>query len=520
MERGVFARAAVAALCALLAGVEPAAGQEADEAPPSLAALPVPRVSPVLPPGHWAARAAERAEAMGLAPGYLPPQRTATRAAVAAALAEARVAGRGASPEVRALTEGWLARFVEEFSEYVPREEERRGALRFLGGSFALGGEQLRGRLEPGTGLFDLRTDPVPIPDHARATFASAAGVELGEVLVIHAEVREGGEERVPRGELTARAGAFTAAYARRQVGYGSGRGGGVVIGGAATLTGVEVQTPRPLRLPGVLRHLGAVTGHTFVSRLREDRHVGDPWFWSAHVGLRPHPRLTVGINRAAVFGGDSVAPVTARRLAGMFAGLLSEDFENQAVSLDLRYRLPTEALLPVSVYLEWGSEDAAGAWWNVPGIVAGAHMPALPGVPDAGVGVEHTWFSGFGRKNPPWYLHSVHRGGWSADRVPLGHPLGGEGRETLVYGDLDAVQARLRLEGRAFLRHRSSAGYETFLQAGNIFAPTRVGNSRGGALRADVRVMERLDLRLHGFLDRGRGWTERVLRAEAAIFY
>ncbi|HEU4885686.1 MAG TPA: hypothetical protein VFT45_25855, partial [Longimicrobium sp.] len=74
--------------------------------------------SPLLPAGHWAVRAAERAKAMGLAPGWFPAQDAAPRGVVMDALEQAAEAGSQRSARVAALTQGWVDRFREEFPEY------------------------------------------------------------------------------------------------------------------------------------------------------------------------------------------------------------------------------------------------------------------------------------------------------------------------------------------------------------------------------------------------------------------
>jgi hypothetical protein len=176
---------------------------------------------------------------------------------------------------------------------------------------------------------------------------------------------------------------------------------------------------------------------------------------------------------------------------------------------VDGRLRLPTEDFLPLTLYLEWGAEDAAGAWWDVPGRVFGVSVPALPGLPEVEAGAEYARFSGFCCGNPPWYFHGEFLGNWVAEDVPLGHPLGGEGWEALAYLNADALDARLRLEARGFLRERSDAGLFTLQQAGNLFAPARTGRSWGGSLDAAWRVTPSLEARVRLFRDAGDGWSE-----------
>src|SRR5690606_18134300 len=121
-------------------------------------------------------------------------------------------------------------------------------------------------------------------------------------------------------------------------------------------------------------------------------RHEEEPYLWAGSVSYHPHSRVALGINRAAMFGGDQ--PVTARKVVDMLIGQLSGlGFENQVVSVEGRVALPSEAVLPLTAYLEWGAEDAAGAWWDVPGRVFGISAPSLPGSPATSLAIEYASF-------------------------------------------------------------------------------------------------------------------------------
>ena len=64
-----------------------------------------------LPPTHWAVRAAERLDNLGLVTDYLPAQRSVPISEVERVLSEA---AKSASPELRATAEGWLRQLHEE----------------------------------------------------------------------------------------------------------------------------------------------------------------------------------------------------------------------------------------------------------------------------------------------------------------------------------------------------------------------------------------------------------------------
>jgi hypothetical protein len=473
--------------------------------------------SPTLPQEHWAVRAAARAEALGLAPGYFPAQRSAPLAAVAAALREAAMRAPLERPAMGAVAAGWVRRLEEEFSGV--RAGERSP---LLGASAGVAGAELRGRLRPASGLFAARTDPVPLADVSEWGGTGMAAAALGPLALVAAATATDDGVYVPLWEVSGDAGPLSLGFGRQPVGYGPGRGGGVILSGQVPLVRGQIQTARPVHLPWVLRHLGPTTFHTSLTRLREPRQRGNPWFWTARMGVQPHPRVEVAVSRASIFGGDSIStPTNLENVAKMALGLLSLDFENQEVSADFRVRLPTERWLPATAYLEWGAEDAAGALRDVPGRVVGVLLPALPGVPGVSAGAEYAHFPVHCCGNPPWYFHAAHPGGWVYRDLPLGHPLGGEGHEASVYADAELWDARVRLSGRAFFRERSQEGFLTTPQrAGNLYSPTRAGGSRGGALDAALRLAPHAEGTVSLYRDAGDGWREQRLRVGLSYLF
>ncbi|HET6229136.1 MAG TPA: capsule assembly Wzi family protein [Longimicrobiaceae bacterium] len=485
-------------------------------------------VSPMLPPTHWAVAAAWRAEALGLVSGYLPAQRSVPRMVVARALREA--AYRAAShprPGLAEMTRGWYERFVEEFPEadVEPGDSsahpERLSPVRLLGGS--VGGRYVDhvGRVSPGKGLFGNRQGPADLPElsQVRATGTLAAALTRFAVVEADPSVGEGGAA-LDRWEATVGFRSVSLSVGRETMGYGPATSGGVVLTGA-TLPRVELQTTQPFRFPWLLRYLGPASGEVFVTRLEEPRHPGRPYFFGMRGAIQPHPRLDIGINRASVFGGDSIGtPVTFSTVGKMFLGILSADFENQVVSADVRYRAPTESVIPVTLYMEWGAEDASGAWWREPGRIFGLFVPAVPGVPQLALGVERTGFAKFCCGNPPWYLHLQQPGGWASGIHTLGHPLGGEGWEWMGYARAELMDARLRLGARAFTHERTAHGYDTPLRAGNQFAPEHEGRSSGLQLDAAMRVHRHAEASALYFRDQGHSWNERRFQAGLSLLF
>jgi hypothetical protein len=473
--------------------------------------------SPLLPPDHWAVRAAARAEALGLADNYLPAQRAVPRAVVLAVLEHAQ--GVAASrPGVSRLASGWLARFREEFPEY-GLDAAGDALLLPVNGRASLGFAHEAGRLSPAIGYFvGSRNDPRPVPGVSTPRLDVAVGTGDGRRAAAWALGRwdEQGVD-LARWEAVASAGPVALSVGKQPAAYGWGEGGGIVLS-ENVVPRVEAQTLRPVRLPSVLRHFGGVTLHTFVTRLGGERHPAEPWLWGARLSFQPHRRLTFAVNRASIFGGDSA--VTARRLAEMFVGVIrGSAFENQVLSLEGRWRLPTDAVLPATVYLEWGADDGAGALHEVPARVGGILFPALPGLPEVSAGAEYARFEAVCCGHGPWYFNSTHPGNFARGTRPLGHPLGGEGWEAAAYARGELMDARLRVHLRGFARDYWDESLAT-LGGGNLYSPLRDGGSLGFAAEAAYRVTPRTELRASTRRESGDGWSERAFDAAVSVFF
>lgn len=509
---------ALAGALLLLAAAAPVHAQEADSAAAFTAATP--RPAPALPQDHWAVHAASRAEALGLVDLYLPPQRSVSITVVGAALREAALRAPTEAPHLAGLTRGWRDRFTEEFSEW---DSPAAGRPALLDGDLRVGYRSHSGSVAPASRLFTSRIDPTPLPDVDTPVLASTLTGTAGSHLYASAEpvLRDDGLT-VPRWTVGAGLGGVTVSAGAFHVGFGPGRGGGIVLSGAEPHTGIELRTDEPFRLPGFLAALGPVSLDAFLSRMDEPRHPGHPFFWGMRGAIRPHPRLTVALNRASIFGGDSISGrMTPLTVAQMLVGMLSHDFENQVVAAEFRYRAPTESVLPVTLYLEWGADDAAGGWWDVPGRVFGAYVPALPGAPQLSLGGEYTLFAALCCGNPSWYTHGGQIGGWSGREHSLGHPLGGEGRELLLYGGADLVESRLRIDGRAFVRDRGTRGYDVeWHRAGNQFVPHRAGRATGLGIGLFWRAAPRVETRITATREAGRSWREQGLSANVSWLF
>ncbi|HEX6938337.1 MAG TPA: capsule assembly Wzi family protein [Longimicrobiales bacterium] len=501
MARARGARRAVglACLAALLAGAAELRAQAARFA------------SPHLSPDHWAVAAAGRLGALGLAPeGFGWGERSLTRREIALVFRAAAARAADEAPRYAALARGYLDRFTEEFGPTVDAlaMADPRG-LRRSGGALEAGFDRSDGVVLGGIG-YDNGTDwtgPLPAGDVATALAGASLGAAVFPhlALALDTEYRSGGG-RLRDAQLSVAWRGVALWAGRRRVGFGPGRGGGIVLSGANAMDGAGIHLVDPITLPGWFDALGPVRLQGAITRIRNGDRIRDPWLWVARLGIAPHPRLHVGVSRAVMFGGEGNAPWTLRNLVyaliGKHAGAMGE-FDNQVLAVDVHFRPPLDAL-PCVLYLEWGMDDSAGAVKDVPGTVAGVFLPALPAVPAVSLRVERTEFAGSCCGNTIWYRNWAFRGGWTDAGHPLGHPLGGHGREWLAELRAEPFDARVRLAAGGRLRDRG---------AENLFAPDREGGATSGWIDIAVRPSATLELAVSGTLERGeRGWRQSAI--------
>jgi hypothetical protein len=241
---------------------------------------------------------------------------------------------------------------------------------------------------------------------------------------------------------------------------------------------------------------------------------IGHPWLAVGRVAVAPHSRVALGINRGTLFAGEGNERITAGRLILAAIGLTDvagkdSDFENSVASIDVRWTVPVG--LPLSLYGEWGTDDAGRAVARVPGIIVGAEIGAVPGIPALSLGVEQVHFHKRCCRHSIWYQHGALAEGWTDRGLPLGHPLGGHGDQTSIRWRFESPAAGVMAGGALLYRSRGEQ---------NLFAPDHGGRSLGATLSAEATVVA--GLRLVGDLEVERGvgwWTGRWNVATAWVF-
>lgn len=485
--------ALLVALCAPVTAQDaPAPGDTAPRLAPATDCTP-----PVLlPAAHWGSGAARRVALAGpyemasTATGSLP-LRTVRRALQAAA----------AGAETAALREAAAAYLARLDLEY-PRTARKAGGLCPAAADVRveLGYGESRGLHRPGFGYqreFDW-TGAFPVDPLSSPAGGTTFVLGLASVAGHFEFMADDDGVALRDGHVAGQLGDVVLWAGRRAINYGPAGSGGIVFAGRTPVTGVGAVVTDPLNLPGFLGFLGPIGMESFFSRARGGERIIDPWLWGARITASPHRRFRIGASRGTMFGGEGNTPVTFRYALQMMMGMHSGEageFDNHFGAVDLRYRPPH---VPLDLYLEWGMNDSAGAWWAIPARLVGIDWPALPFAPGVGVGAEFARFPRECCGNPIWYRNWSIRMGWTNDGELLGHPLGGHGTELALRTDAVLASGVVVLHGRAFRRNRGD---------GNMLWPQWGGTSVGAEGSLQVQPGPGAGMVLRGFIETGDDW-------------
>ena len=442
---------------------------------------------PLVPHDHWSIDAGRRLRQLGLMPqGFDAAASARDFGEMLTAFQFADSIAAGSSRELIARTQ--LERLRSELS----RSQAETGLLRLgVGGGIVVHENPAVFRNVPLT-FPPSERDP---PDTASAALSlTAGGRVLGRVAFSWDAIATANALNVRQAtiswasplNLTLWAGRATARYATAE-------SGGMLLSGAVPLDGAGFAISRPRRLPGFLKVLGPVDFEGMALKT----HALEPynyrsWIWSARGSIQPSTYAGLGVTRTGMFAAlDEDADLTARDIFNSLAGRNRIRFtnpgytDNQAIAVNAWARSPFESL-PLSAYVEWGADDTAGAWRDVPGRTGGITVPAWPGVPQLSLGIERTVFEHSCCGNGPWMRHHEIPEGWSDRGTLLGHPLGGTGRQTVVYAGWLSRDFQVGIQGGRGVRSTE-----------NGLAPERSGRFSSLRINGHWRMSTRMALRI-----------------------
>jgi Capsule assembly protein Wzi len=432
-------------------------------------------VSATVPLDSWVYPALDKLAGLGLVDSAMQGSRPYTRLEVARQLEEAQNhLGREGSLPVAQEIVGRLAReFTAELaaapgegnSYLLPLRELRLDYVYQQGVPAVIAGPGIVSR------QFPLNTNDFGIDyqehHNLQASFESEA--RLGRYFLLSARPllltnkEDGTDLSLLEGKAAVAVGPFEVSAGRQALWWGQGRHGSLILtDNAQPLDMLRVTNPVPLRLPWVLRYLGAFRFDVFWSRLEEDRVVPKPYFAGLRLTLKPVPWFEIGASRTVIFGGEGRPAVNWDEFFTILAGKnLSGDADNSnsVAAVDARLRLPR--LWGAELYGEFGGEDQAAGWFSKDSYLAGLYLPRLEPTGRLGLRVEHANLTTITADGDVWNRHSVFASGYTYKGEILGHHLGGSAKETFA-------EVELRLPREVTLTaslDREKRGYDQPLQ-------------------------------------------------------
>lgn len=221
---------------------------------------------------------------------------------------------------------------------------------------------------------------------------------------------------------------------------WGPGWTGSLILDGAApplAAIGWRRPTPAPSSSPW-LRWMGPWTADAFVGRLAGHDQPERPALIGLRLQMQPFDGLQLGLSRTLQWGGRG----RDESLMALWRGLLGRD--NAGTDGTTRENEPGNQLGGFDWRWQWGADGAHAFYGQLVGEDENGYLPSAYIVQ---AGLQTRWtlgdavVTGFvewndliaghadGSDRPPGitYTHSVYRQGYTHDRMPLGHPAGGD---------------------------------------------------------------------------------------------
>lgn len=228
---------------------------------------------------------------------------------------------------------------------------------------------------------------------------------------------------------------------------WGNGVDGSLIRSNAARpVTGLLLQRAdnQPINLP-LLSQLGKVNYQITAGQLQDYTTVPEAKVIGMRATLQPNEAFQIGGSRIIMWGGEGREESLksfGRALTGKYDnGGYGEDPSNQIAGLDAQINLRPLMNIPASVYGEFIGEDEAGGLPAKKAYLAGVkgYLPVMnqPWLWHVEWANTHYDFD----KHGIIYTHSTYRDGYYQKGLPLGHPIGGDGKVASVgiSGNVDA---------------------------------------------------------------------------------
>lgn len=415
-----------------------------------------------VPVGSWVYPALERLEAEGLVRSGILTSRPLSRTEAARIISEIESQSRSNTIEwlIRKLRQEFAVELKGTSSSYLKPLEEAR--FRYV-------------HADGAPHLLNLNNDGDEFGNGSnfRAAFKASAGAGGVSAFYLNPEIRY--PEAAGREDLDA---VLLEGYAtlellnleltagRQSLWWGPGNHGALLLSNnARPFDLLKVTNPKPVVLPWLFRYLGPLKLTAFATILKEERDYDNPYLAGMRLDLKPHPNVTIGIARTAMFGGagrhvdlDVIWDVITASNENM-----ADEPGNQLGAVDLKIVLPFE-VQKVVIYGELGGEDEAGSLPSRAAYIAGAYLPGFFGFDSIDLRVEYGQTYN-GRYPGVWYTHHLYTSGYTYGGRIIGHHMGTDAKELFAsavyrsdHGDFELL-IDLEESGRAVKsRNRSAA--------------------------------------------------------------
>jgi hypothetical protein len=250
----------------------------------------------------------------------------------------------------------------------------------------------------------------------------------------------------------------------------------------------LKLATVHPIRLPGVLKHLGALSGEFVIGKLGGHQYTWRPWFNAQKVSFKLTDNLEMGFTRWSIFWGVG-HPITAGSFLRNFTSTESpagtsqfgaaSDPGDRKGGFDFRYRIPGVRKW-LTIYADSYSDDDPSplAAPRRAAINPGLLLARIPGVDRMSLRIEApgTQPMGLDQGGQFNYFNLQYRSGNTNYGRLLGNSVGRDGRAVEGWLAYD-LGPRERIEV-GYRRLRTSASYLP-----------------GGGRQTGVTVKSRIDL-------------------------
>ena len=200
----------------------------------------------------------------------------------------------------------------------------------------------------------------------------------------------------------------------------------------AEPFTMVRIENPEPVLLPWIFRYLGPFRVAFFVTQLEDDRNdVPEPYYWGMRLDFKPHPRVEIGFQRAALLGGEgrpSDLSIWWKSFTGKGENLSDEEAGDQKAGVDMKVTLPFQ-VQPVQVYAEVSGEDEAGYLPSRLAYLGGIYLPRILSADRLSLRAEYATNHIDGHPNY-WYWHHIYQSGYTYDGRIIGHHMGSDSKD------------------------------------------------------------------------------------------